>query len=380
MRNFKIKTLSSTMFDWDTWEEIFASLRKNSLRTLLTAFGVSWGIFMLIFMVGSGNGLENGARADMSYVTNGLYMWTRKTSVPYKGFQPGRRFQFTNEDVTAITDAFPQLESIAPRLEIGTVPVNYGSESESYDVLGEFPAYAKIEKINLLEGRFLNEKDLNERRKIIVIGKQVQSDLFPDDVSPIGKYLKIRGSYFQVVGVFASQRDGEQAVGVEKNILMPLTTMQRQYNIGNRIYWFIATVREGVNVDQVEEKVKAFLRNRHYVSPEDKSAIGSWNAAREFGRIQLVFSGISFFIWFAGIFTMIAGVVGVSNIMLISVRERTREIGVRKALGATPWSIVRMIMQESIFLTGVSGFLGLFLGVGVVMGMNYAVTEFGLEG
>lgn len=366
------------MFDLDTWQEIFSSLRKNWLRTLLTAFGVSWGIFMLIFMIGAGKGLENGVRSDMDFVTNGLYMWTRRTTVPYKGLQPGRSFSFTNDDVIAVQRQVSELEFIAPRLDIGTVPVTYKTETESYEVRGEYPSYRQIEKINIEAGRFMNGKDIQDRRKTVVIGKQIQRDLFAD-TSPVGQYIKIRGSFFQVVGVFSSQQDGESAIDVEQTVLMPLTTMQRVYNFGDKVFWFIASVKAEANIDRVEERIKSILKARHRVAPSDEAAVGSWNAGREYSRFQMVFGGINFFIWFAGIFTMIAGLVGVSNIMLISVRERTREIGVRKALGAPPASIIRMILQESVFLTGISGYLGLMAGFGVVLAMNYVVTEFGLE-
>lgn len=367
------------MFDLDTWQEIFSSLRKNWLRSLLTAFGVSWGIFMLIFMIGAGKGLENGVRGDMDFVTNGLYMWTRRTSVPYKGLQPGRRFRLTNGDVIALKQRVPELDFVAPRLDIGTVPISYSTETESYEVRGEYPEYRYVEKMNILEGRFMNQIDIGERRKVAVIGKQVLKDLFPEGETAIGKYIRIRGSFFQVVGVFESRQDGEAAIDAEQKVIVPLTTMQRLYNFGDQIFWFIATVKATADIDAVEEKVKSILKVRHKVAPEDQTAIGSWNAGKEYSRFQMVFGGINFFIWFAGIFTMIAGIVGVSNIMLISVKERTREIGVRKALGATPLSIVRMILQESVFLTGIAGYLGLMAGFGVILGMNYVVTNFGLE-
>ena len=367
------------MFDRDKWQEIWATVQKNKLRTFLTAFGVFWGIFMLIFMVGAGNGLQKGATSNFAgFASNALYIWTRKTTLPYKGFQPGRTIQFTNKDVEALRSNFPELDALAPRLNLGSPTVNYKNENGSYEVRGEAPSFRRIQAKEMILGRFINDSDIQNRRKVITIGKTVKEQLYKKE-NPIGTYLKIQGVYFKVVGVFKDVREGGRAQEEEQSIIMPYTTMQRVYNFGDRIFWFICTLKPEYDATIYEPKIKALLAQIHNVNPEDRSAIGAWNTAAEFNKFETIFMGIDFFIWFAGLFTMMAGIIGVSNIMMIVVRERTKEIGIRKALGATPWSVISLILQESIFLTLLSGYLGLLLGVGLVQGVAFAMDKFNIK-
>ena len=358
------------MFDLDRWQEIFATLRGNTLRTLLTALGVFWGLLMLTLMLGFGNGLEVGVRRNMrGLATNSFFMWGQRTSKPYAGLKAGRAISFDNEDIEAIRQV-PGIAHLAPRNQLGGwragTPVVHGRESGSFSVMGDFPDIQYISPLKILRGRFLNDLDIDRRRKVAVIGTRVYESLFPPDADPIGAYIRIRGVYFMVVGVFDSLSSGDRAERMASTLYVPFSTFQRAFNVGERVGWFSVAAAPEVDVEALEEAVKDLLRRRHKVAPDDEDAIGSWNAGREFERIQGLFQGIRLFVWIVGIVTLLAGVLGVSNIMLIVVKERTREIGIRKAIGATAASIVGLVVQESVVLTSVAGSLGLMAGVGVL--------------
>ncbi len=361
------------MFDLDNWQEIYSSLAKNRLRTALTAFGVFWGIFMLILLLGSGRGLENGVNSDFSgSATNSFYVWTQRTSKPYRGLGPGRRFELDNRDTEAIRREIPEAAVIAPRNQLGGFRggnnVTRGIKAGAFNVMGDYPEIMDIQPIRIVEGRFLNDFDLAEKRKVAVIGSRVREVLFAESEESIDDHVKINGVYFKVIGVFEPRSRGEQAIRDSETIYAPFTTFQTAFNWGNELGWYAITSQPEISAALVEEKVLELLKRRHRVHPDDSRAFGSWNTEEEFRKIQGLFGGIRMLIWIVGVGTLAAGVIGVSNIMLIVVKERTKEIGLRRAIGATPAGIVGQILLESIVLTGLAGYLGLLAGVVLVEG------------
>ncbi len=355
------------MFDSDKWQEIFNSLGKNKLRTTLTAFGVFWGIFMLIIMLGSGNGLQNGVTKNFGgTATNSVFIWTQRTSVPFAGLPKGRRFNMRNEDIEVIRAEVPELDKLAPRNQLrgyqGGNNVSYGTKSGAFSVMGDYPDVSAITPMEILSGRFLNQFDIKDKRKVVVIGTNVRDVLF-GETDPIEKYVKINGVYFKVVGVWKTKKSGNQGERDTQTLYIPFTTFQKAFNYGNIVGWIAATAKPEASAVALEEKVIRILKERHKIAPEDDRAFGSFNAQEAFERMNGLFGGISMLIWVVGTGTLIAGVIGVSNIMLIIVKERTKEIGVRRAIGASPWNIISQIMLESIFLTSLAGYFGLLLGV-----------------
>ncbi len=363
------------IFDLDHWQEIWVSLSRNKLRTALTAFGVFWGIFMLVVMLGSGSGLSNGVEAGFAGgATNSFFVWTRATSEPFRGLPVGRRFSMDNADVAALRELVPEARTIAPRNQLGGfrggTNVTRGLRSGGFDVMGDEPAIREIQSIRMVEGRFLNRLDLEQRRKVAVIGTRVREVLFELGEDPIGLSIEINGVYFMVVGVFASVQSGERAERDVQTVYVPFTTFQRAFNSGDRVGWLAITSQDGVPASQVQEKVLTMLKARHRVAPTDRRAFGSWNMEEEYARIQGLFGGIQALVWIVGLGTLAAGVIGVSNIMLIIVRERTKEIGIRRAIGATPASITTQVIVESVILTAAAGYAGLVAGVAVLEAVN----------
>jgi len=370
-----------SIIDIDKWQEIFYALKKNKLRTFFTAFGVFWGIFMLIMMLGSGRGLNTGVSQGMGdMATNAMFMWTQRTTVPFKGFPRGRRYNFNNDDTQALIDNIPEIEYIAPRLQVFSAGENgnnvvRGERTAAFTIQGDYPDFNLIDPVNILQGRFINDIDIQQKRKNIVIGIRVFEEMFEPDEDPIGEYIRIQGVYFKVVGVYSSKKNDQQAERENEQIFMPFTTMQQTYNFGNRVGWYSITAKKGHSVSQVLEKATDIMRERHSISPADDRAVGSFNLEEEFRKMTTLFTGIDALIWIVGIGTLLAGVIGVSNIMLIVVKERTKEIGIQRALGATPFSIKSQIVIESVFLTTIAGYVGLVLGVGVLELINNLLIQ-----
>lgn len=364
------------MFDRDRWQEIWSSLAKNKLRTTLTAFGVFWGIFMLVIMLGSGSGLQNGVMYGMGdFATNSVFMWTRPTTIPYKGLPRNRRYYFKNDDIKALKENIEELELISPRLEGGGRRsgnnVIRNDKSGAFSVYGDYPEWNQIDPANITKGRFINNIDIEQRRKVAVIGKRVYEILFEKDEDPLGKYIRVNGIYFQVVGVFAPKNQNMNFGGdKEQSIHMPFTTLQSSFNYGDIVGWFALTSKPGIPVSVVEEKAIKLLKERHKVAPDDNRAVGFFNLDKEFRQMSGLFAGISGLIWIVGTGTLLAGVIGISNIMLVIVKERTKEIGIMRALGATPAKVIGQIVTESVFLTTLAGYTGLVLGVAVIELIN----------
>jgi putative ABC transport system permease protein len=364
------------MFDRDRWQEIWSSLAKNKLRTTLTAFGVFWGIFMLVIMLGSGSGLQNGVMYGMGdFATNSVFMWTRPTTIPYKGLPRNRRYFFKNDDIKALKENIEELELISPRLEGGGRRsgnnVVRNDKSGAFSVYGDYPEWNQIDPANIIKGRFINNIDIDQRRKVAVIGKRVYEILFEKDEDPLGKYIRVNGIYFQIVGVFAPKNQNMNFGGdKEQSIHMPFTTLQSSFNYGDMVGWFALTSKPGIPVSVVEEKAIKLLKERHKVAPDDNRAVGFFNLDKEFRQMSGLFAGISGLIWIVGTGTLLAGVIGISNIMLVIVKERTKEIGIMRALGATPAKVIGQIVTESVFLTTLAGYTGLVLGVAVIELIN----------
>ncbi len=367
------------MFDRDVWQEIFGTIRKHKLRTGLTALGVFWGIFMLIFVVGMGKGLQNGVfRGFGNQAKNVMFTWSSRTTKPYKGFQPGRVPRLQIEDIYALKENIAEIDRIAPRRSLNESPVTVGDRTENREIRGEFGDMIKVEALKLYKGRYINEKDVEDSRKVAILGDRTREILFGDKEA-IGQNVRIRGVPFRVVGIFGPEQIKPWTESDLEAVVVPLTTLDRTFGQGGRIDYFACSAKPSVSVSAMEPKVKALLRQRHNVAPDDPRGIGSFNLEEEFNSIQNLFKGINAFLWFVGIGTLLAGIVGVSNIMLIVVKERTREIGLRKALGATPRSIISMILTESIFITALSGYLGLLAGALVVGGIDYFMVVNDIE-
>src|SRR5262245_30819525 len=306
------------MFDLDHWREIYDVLSTNKLRTFLTAFGVFWGLFMLMVMLGSGNGLENGVKKDFSEsATNSFFVWGNVTSKPYRGLRVGRPVVLTNEDTAAIRAQVPDAVVVAPRQQLGGYRsgnnVTRGTKAGSFNVMGDTPDIRRVQSMRLAGGRFLNELDLRERRKVAVIGSRVVELLFEPQEDPVGEYIRIAGVHFRVIGTIASIHSIEDDERDSATIYLPFTTFQTAFNYGNRVAWWAIVSRDGVPASVPEAEVLALVAKRHDVAPEDDRALGHFNLEQEYGEIQALFGGIRVMVWIVGIGTLAAGAIGVSN-------------------------------------------------------------------
>jgi putative ABC transport system permease protein len=372
------------MFDIDLWSEIISALKKNRMRSFMTAFGVFWGIFMLIIMSGAGKALENGVMDGVrAFATNSAFFWTERTSVPYAGFQRGRRWEYDNSDIQYLRDNVKEIEYLSPRLfgfqQNGNNTIR-GERTGAFNVYGDYPDYFKIDRWTPIKGRLINEIDILQERKVCNIGERVVELMFAKDENPIGEYIKVSGVYFQVVGVIhAETRINIGGGKKEETIIIPFSTMQTAYNYGDIVHFFSVTSQKGYKVSDLEEKLKKILKDRHKIAQEDLQAIGSFNIEKEFVKFSALFLGIQVLTWIVGIGTLLAGVIGVSNIMLVIIKERTQEIGIQRAIGATPAVIIKHIVAESVFLTVMAGYIGLSLGVGVLEILNRILQSGGDE-
>ena len=359
------------MFDFDRWQEIFETIRTNKLRTFLTSFSVASGIFILVILLGFGQGMENGIEKEFEAdATNRIWIWTEVTTKEYKGLNPGRRIRLTNEDYLNITSIYKDnIEYKSDLFRVRGIQMNYNEEVVAYRVEAVSPDYQQIENQKMVLGRFINYNDIASQEKVIVISNKIKNELLNNVENPLNEYFQLSGINFKIIGVYTDPGGDRE----ESRVYIPMSTAQTIFNGGDRVDNMTFTVKPQANFDQTlavsnqfNEEVIAYLKQVHTVSPEDLSAINSYNAMQEAKRYHTLTSNIALFFWFVGICTIIAGVVGVSNIMLIIVKERTREIGIRKALGAQPWSIVWMILQESIFVTSIAGFAGLIFSMGLL--------------
>lgn len=368
------------MFKKDNWEEILQALTANPFRTILTAFGVFWGIFILVILLAAGNGLENGIKKGFDGIaTNTMFMWSQTTSKAYKGLPKTRRYDFRNSDVAALKAALPDLLYVSPRNQLGdfngTNNVVRGTKTSAFTIYGDYPELIKQQPMDIIKGRFVNQQDITEKRKVCVIGKGVISELYGKEEEAVGTYIKINSINFMVVGVYKSKQQGGNAEQEQKNIFIPFTTFQQAFNYGDKVGWMALTAKDETSITDLKPKILEIIKALHSVNPTDDRAVGNFDLYEQFNKVQSLFNILKIIAYFVGTLVLISGVIGISNIMLIVVKERTKEIGIRRALGATPGAIRGQILSESIFLTIISGMLGIAVATGIIAILNMALDS-----
>ena len=361
------------IFDKDSWQEIFGSIKKSKLRTAITVIGVLWGVFLFITLLGAAKGMENGFdREFKNLATNSIFLWAQRTERPYKGFQRGRSMRLKIQDVEAIKKQIPEVQFVVPRSVQGVfggppASVKRNTNTKTYKLFGDYPILDNVNKVKIIDGRFINVNDINSERKVCIIGEKIVDELFKKDEKPVGDFLEINGSFFQVVGTY---KDNGTSFEGDDSIYIPFSTYRKINNTGENIGWMVIAASKDANIVEVEKNAKAILKRRHNVHPDDERAFGSFNFGEMFGKITGFVTGIKFLTWFVGISTLIAGVIAIGSILLITVKERTKEIGIRRAVGATPAKIRGQIVLESVFLTLLAGILGIIFAGFVLMIVN----------
>ncbi|AVI50274.1 multidrug ABC transporter ATP-binding protein [Pukyongia salina] len=363
------------MFNRDRWSEILEALSSNWFRTVLTAFGVLWGIFILVILLAAGKGLENGVKADFGDIaTNTMFMWTQTISKPYKGLPKGRRFTYRLGDVQAIKDNVPELRFISPRNQLGgfggSNNVVRGLNTGAFNVYGDYPEIIEQQPMDITSGRFINYGDIEEKRKVAIIGEGVKTALYSSNEDVLGTYIKINGVNFIVVGTYKKKSQGGDSEEDQKEIYVPFTSFSQAFNRGDRVGWMAITANDGSSITELKEQIFDVVKQRHTIHPDDDRAIGNFDLYEQYSRIEGLFFALKLIAYFVGTLVLLSGVIGISNIMLIVVKERTKEIGIRRALGATPWAIRGQVLLESIVLTILSGMLGISLGALVIYAIN----------
>ena len=371
-----------TIFDKDTWQEIFGSIGQNKLRTAITIIGVLWGIFLYILLSGIAKGVDNGFEQRFERISsNSLFVWTQNTSIPYSGFKIDRKWNIKLNDVETLKMEIPEIKNIAPRIQKGNwgsqgASVSNGQRNGTYNIYGDYPILKVVSQKDIYDGgRFINHLDIKEERKVCVIGERTKKELFSDDTNPIGKYININNINFKVIGIHKFVDEGGGSFADDGDIHVPFSTFKRLYNTGDKVGFLLIAGFDDVNILKVERQVKNLLKKIHSVHPDDERAIGAFNLGALFTRIKNFANGMSFISLVIGVATIIAGVIGIGNILLISVKERTKEIGIRRAIGASPNHIRKQIMLESVFLTVVAGIIGIVLGAFVLYVINLATQN-----
>lgn len=361
------------IFDKDSWQEIFGSIKKSKLRTAITVIGVLWGVFLFITLLGAAKGMENGFdREFKNLATNSIFLWAERTERPHKGFQRGRRMRLKIQDTEAIKKQIPEVQFVVPRNVQGVfggppASVKRKTNTKTYKLFGDYPMLDNVNKVKIIDGRFINVNDINSERKVCVIGEKIVDELFKKDEKPVGDFLEINGSFFQVVGTY---KDNGNSFEGDDSIYIPFSTYRKINNTGENIGWMVIAANKDADIVEVEKNAKAILKRRHSVHPDDERAFGAFNLGEMFAKITGFVTGIKFLTWFVGISTLIAGVIAIGSILLITVKERTKEIGIRRAVGATPSKIRGQIVLESVFLTLLAGILGIIFAGFVLMIVN----------
>ena len=364
------------MFDSDRFNEIWVTITRNKTRSFLTCFGVFWGILMFVILLGTGTGFKNGMfKVIDGFATNSVFFQSDRTSEPYRGFNKGRYWNMRNRDIETILREVKGIDALSPIIWGSRSDKNivHGQISGSYSVKGVFPAYFDIERQNLHYGRLINKIDLDEKRKVCIIGSKICEELFNNE-DPCGKYVRVNGLYYQVVGVVKQIASGINLGGrSEESVFLPFSTMQQSLNQGDILHLLCVSVVVGHPIQQAIDDINGILKRQNEISPTDPQAVYVMNLAEQFSMFESLFTGIDILIWIVGMGTLLAGIIGISNIMMVTVKERTREIGVRRALGAKPLNIISQIMSESLALTAMAGLLGLSLGVFILDLVNKAL-------
>ena len=366
-------------FDIDTYREILDTLTRNKTRSFLTGFGVFWGVFMLVVLIGGGKGLKEKLVSNFEgFATNTGLIWGQRTTKAYKGFRKGRQWQMVYQDVERLRQRVPELDVVTPVLFSNGGTAYYDDKKTTISVNGTMPEYERVNSPKMYYGRYLNDMDIAKHRKVCVIGKKIYKDLFPDGNDPCGKSIRIDSMYYQVVGVDYNM--GGAHLGDEEgtSVILPLTLMQQTYNRGNAVDMIAVTGRPGVVMSQLSDRIRETIAQAHLIDPTDETAVTVFNTEILFQLLDSLFRGVNFLIWLVGLGTLLAGAIGVSNIMMVTVRERTTEIGIRRAIGATPHTILSQIVMESIILTSVAGMSGILVGVAILEMLEKGNTEDGI--
>ena len=369
------------MIDFDKINEIIQTITRNKTRSLLTAFGVFWGIFMLVVLIGGGNGMDHFLRQQIGgLATNSAFVWTDPTSEPYQGFRPGRRWSMRTRDVEIIRAQVPEIEYVVGVNMAWGRTVIRGESSQTAVVRGVTPLFTKINAPIILKGRYINEIDVLQQRRVAVIGRRLYETLFLPGEDPLGQHIMLNGVALQVVGVAEPISESMNIGGNENEmVVLPLPTMQSMFRSGDQVDMIAFTARRGYRISELEERVAQILKREHRIAPHDRRAVDIWNVEQDFMMFNNLFLGINILVWIVGLGTLIAGVIGVSNIMMVTVKERTQEIGVRRALGAKPWQILSQILSETAVLTGISGLLGISFGVLILQLADLGISGGGGE-
>lgn len=370
------------MFDLDNWNEIWITIKRNKLRSMLTGFGVFWGIFMLVILIGGGNSFEGGLSSKFQGIaSNSTFYSAGITSEPYKGYRKGRAWNINNRDVALIRERATTIEYISPNLFYGGGDKNVvnGQRAGSYVSRGVLPEYFYIESQNILAGRLFNKLDIEDKRKVCVIGSQVYETLFKKGETAIGQYIRVNGVYFQVIGIISPRGDASIGGDPKETVFLPFSTMQIAFNQGDIVHFLACTTKPGYSAAETEEEVKQILKAAHTISPTDEKAVWCMRTEQFFNIFNMLFLGVSILIWFVGMSTLLSGMIGISNIMMVTVRERTREIGVRRALGAKPITILIQILSESFVLTFLAGILGLFAGIAALEIISVVLQDYFMD-
>ena len=369
------------MFNRDKWNEIIEALSANPFRTLITAFGVFWGIFILVILLSASQGLQNGIKRQMGGLsTNTMFMWAGATSKPYKGLPQGRNYNFKNPDIDAIKRGIDGLLYVSPRNQLGgfrgSNNVVRGTKTGAYNVYGDYPEFIQQQPMDILQGRFINYGDIENRRKIAIIGEGVIRELYAPGEEVLGSYIKVQGVNFLVVGVYKSISNmGGDAEESQKQVFIPFTTFQQAFNYGDIVGWMTITAEDDKPITDLKEDIFKLLKNRHTIDPTDDRAIGHFDLYQEFKKINGLFFILKAVSYLVGGLILFSGVIGIINIMLIIVKERTQEIGIRRALGATPAVIIKQILTESVVLSLVAGMAGIIFASLVLLGVNFALEQ-----
>lgn len=356
----------------DTWLEIFHALDKNKVRTFITMIGVAWGMLLFVFLLGIVNGFRNGFDRDLKGTsTNSLFMWTQQTSIPFEGFGRGRTFSLKVNDIDAIKTHFKEVKIIVPRNRKST-QVHHGTRYGNFTIYGDYPEQNKMFVKKISHGRFITQQDQNKLSKVVVIGNGIVDDLYEKDDNPIGSVLEINNIPFTVVGVYDGSQGNFEGT---KSMFIPFATFQKIFNQGENVGFVAVNIKDNADINKMEKRLKGFLKKRHQVHPDDTQAFGSFNLGEIFGKIFNFMKGLEFLTIIVGFLTLLAGVMAVSSILLITVKERTKEFGIRRALGAKPKQIISQILLESAVITFFSGLIGIILGTIILFGVNSFVNQ-----
>lgn len=368
--------------DIDRYREILDTLTRNKTRSFLTGFGVFWGVFMLIVLIGGGEGLKIMLQKNFEgFATNTAIIWANQTTKPYKGLKKGRWWQMDVKDLDRLRNQVPELDVIAPQVMAGwnvSPMAKFADKSVSCNMQGVTPDFAKVQPPTLRYGRYLNDVDIRDSRKVCVIGKKIYTTLFKEGGSPCGKSIMIDSTYYKVVGVDYRTSGVNINGNPDEAVTIPMTVVSKVYNRGNSVDVIATTGKPGVVMSQIAPKMRQVIARAHYVDPTDEKGLMVLNTEVMFGILDSLFKGVNFLIWLVGLGTIFAGAIGVSNIMMVTVRERTTEIGIRRAIGATPKMILSQIISESIVLTTVAGMMGILFGVFILNALELANTTDGI--